>query len=74
VLEDQIVYVTEAGHVQSLKKDGSNNWQVAIDGAKIYTAPILAGDAIIVAPMQAQFILAAYAPNGVQKWTFSPVK
>jgi outer membrane protein assembly factor BamB len=74
VLADQIIYVTETGHIQSLNKDNSPKWQADIEGAKIYTAPILAGDLIIVAPMQAQFILAAYDQNGVQKWTFAPAK
>ncbi len=74
VLPDQVIYVTEAGHIQSLNKNGTSKWQVDIQGAKIYTAPILAGDLIIIAPMQAQFILAAYDQNGVQKWTFAPAK
>jgi outer membrane protein assembly factor BamB len=74
VLPDQIIYVTEAGHIQSLNKDNSPKWQVDIQGAKIYTAPILVGDQIVIAPMQAQFILAAYDQNGLQKWTFAPAK
>src|SRR5258706_3064665 len=75
VLPDQIIYVTEAGHIQSLNKNGTSKWLAPeIQGAKIYTAPILSGDFIIIAPMQAQFILAAYDQNGVQKWTFAPAK
>jgi outer membrane protein assembly factor BamB len=74
VLPDQVIYVTEAGHIQSLNKNGTSKWQVDISGAKIYTAPILAGDLVIVAPMQAQFLLAAYDQTGVQKWTFAAPK
>ena len=74
VLPDQVIYVTEAGHIQSLNMDGTSKWQVDIQGAKIYTTPILAGNIIVVAPMNAQFILAAYDQNGVQKWTFAAPK
>jgi outer membrane protein assembly factor BamB len=72
VLPEQVVYVTEAGQIQSLNKNGTIKWDAKIDGAKIYTAPILAGDFIIVAPMHVQPILAAYDLTGNQKWTFAP--
>lgn len=74
VLADQVIYVTEAGRIQSLNKNNTTKWQVAIEGAKIYTTPLLAGDLIIIAPMQAQFILAAYDQTGTQKWIFAPAK
>ncbi len=72
VLPDQVVFVSEAGNVQALNKNGTPKWQAKIEGAKIYTTPILAGDLIVVAPMHVKFILAAYDLNGAQKWTFAP--
>jgi hypothetical protein len=66
------VYVTEKGLIQSRDKNGSSKWQGTIENAKLYTAPLLAGDVILIAPMNAKFLLAAYDLNGAQKWTFAP--
>ena len=67
---DQVIYVTETGQIQSLSKDGAPKWQAVIENAKLYTTPVLAGDVILIAPMNAKFLLAAYDVNGAQKWTF----
>lgn len=67
---DQVIYVTEAGNIQSLDKNGVPKWQALIENAKLYTPPFLAGDVILIAPMNAKFLLAAYDLNGAQKWTF----
>ncbi len=72
VTADQVVYVTEAGQIQALDKTGTAKWQAVIENAKLYTTPLLAGDLILIAPMNAKFLLAAYDLNGAQKWTFSP--
>ena len=71
VTADQVIYVTETGHIQSLNKDGAPKWQQDIANAKLYTTPVLAGDVILIAPMNAKFLLAAYSVSGgAQKWTF----
>ena len=72
IVGDQVVYTTEAGRIQSLDKSGAPKWQATIENAKLYTPPFLAGDVILIAPMNAKFLLAAYDLNGAQKWTFSP--
>ena len=74
VTKDQIVYVTEEGTIKFLNKDGTPSAQVKIPDAKIYTTPLLVGDLILVAPMNATYMLAAYDQKGVQKWTFTPAK
>jgi outer membrane protein assembly factor BamB len=68
---DQVIYVTEAGKIQSMDKNGAAKWQSIIENAKLYTPPFLAGDLILIAPMNANFLLAAYDSNGAQKWTFA---
>jgi len=68
---DQVIYVTETGRIQSLDKNGSPKWQATIENAKLYTPPVFAGDLILIAPMNANFLLAAYDLNGAQKWTFA---
>lgn len=70
-LEDQVIYVTEAGLVQSRNKDGGAVWQATING-KLYTTPTLAGERILIAPMQGDFLLAAYNLSGAQQWVFTP--
>lgn len=75
VLKDQIVYVTEDGFINFIDKKGADLVSpVKIENAKIYTTPILAGDFILVAPMHAEFILAAYSQKGVQQWKFIPTR
>jgi len=72
VTPDQVVYVTELGRIQSLDKAaGAPKWQATIENAKLYTSPLLAGDVVLIAPMNAKFLLAAYDLNGAQKWTFT---
>jgi outer membrane protein assembly factor BamB len=72
VTPDQVIYVTELGRIQSVDKvAGAPKWQDTIENAKLYTAPLLAGDLIVIAPMNAKFLLAAYDLNGAQKWTFT---
>ena len=70
VASGQVVYVTEAGKIQSLDNTGMPKWQAIIENAKLYTPPFLAGDVILIAPMNAKFLLAAYDLSGAQKWTF----
>ena len=70
IVADQVIYVTETGRIQSRDKTGVSKWQDTIENAKLYTPPFLAGDVILIAPMNAKFLLAAYDLNGAQKWTF----
>jgi outer membrane protein assembly factor BamB len=73
VLKDKIVYVTEDGYINFIDKKGDDVVApIKIENAKIYTAPVLAGDLILIAPMNAEFVLAAYNQNGVQQWKFIP--
>jgi outer membrane protein assembly factor BamB len=69
---DQVIYVTETGRIQSVDLAGTPKWQATIENAKLYTTPLLVGDSLMVAPMNAKFLLAAYNLSGAQKWTFSP--
>ncbi len=70
IAKDQVIYTTETGRIQSLDQNGTPKWQATIENAKLYTPPFLAGDVILIAPMNAKFLLAAYDMNGAQKWTF----
>ncbi len=73
VVGDQIYVVTEAGTFIALDRDGKTVWEKTV-GGKVYTTPVISGDLILVAPYQAEFVLAAYDADGKQAWTFTPEK
>lgn len=73
VVGDQVYVATESGSFFALDRDGKTVWEKAV-GGKIYTTPVASGDIVLVAPYQADFILAAYDAAGKQAWTFTPAK
>jgi outer membrane protein assembly factor BamB len=73
VAGDQIYAATESGTLFALDREGKIVWEKTLDKA-IYTAPVAAGDLILVAPYQANIALAAYDVQGKQAWTFAPEK
>ncbi len=73
VLDEQIVFTTEAGSVYAVSETGEILWSTQV-GGKLYAPPVLAGDFILVAPLEADFLIAALDRNGNQVWTFTPEK
>jgi len=73
VAGDQIYFGSEDGVLIALDRDGKIVWEKTV-GGNLYTQPVLSGAAILVAPYQAEFALAAYDASGKQAWTFIPVK
>ncbi len=73
VAGDQVYVATESGSFYALDREGKTVWEKVI-GGKIYTTPVASADLILVAPYQADFILAAYDAAGKQAWTFTPAK
>ncbi|HSL31250.1 MAG TPA: PQQ-binding-like beta-propeller repeat protein [Anaerolineales bacterium] len=71
VQDDHILLATESGFVYAVDRDGNIVWSQQV-GGKIYTTPIVAGDLILVAPLETEFYLAALDENGRQVWTFTP--
>jgi eukaryotic-like serine/threonine-protein kinase len=69
--DGQVVYVTDVGRVQALSNEGSPIWQADLKG-KLVAAPVLAGELILVAPLQGDYLLVAFDSNGAQRWTFKP--
>jgi outer membrane protein assembly factor BamB len=70
VTTDLIIITTESGGVYAYDRDGSKKWEDSEVGGQIYTAPVFGSDLILVAPMQADFLLAAYHTNGDRAWTY----
>jgi outer membrane protein assembly factor BamB len=69
--DGKVLYVTELGRVQALSSDGTPQWQADLKG-KLVSGPILAGDLILIVPMQGDDLLVAFDVNGAQRWTFKP--
>lgn len=71
VVSNGMVYFgTELGKLQALDLTGAPKWQAVIENAKFYTSPLISNDSVLMAPMNADFVLVAYDLNGVQRWTF----
>ncbi len=68
---DHLLLATESGNIYAIDKDGKTLWFEEV-GGKIYTTPVAAGDLILVAPLGAEFYLAALDSTGRQVWTFTP--
>jgi outer membrane protein assembly factor BamB len=72
VLGDSILVATESGSIYEVSKDGQSKlWSQP--GGQIYTAPIQAGDLILVAPLGTEGYIYAYTQDGKQAWQpFTP--
>jgi len=70
---DHLLLVTESGDVYAIGKDGSTLWFDTI-GGQLYSTPVISNDLILVAPLGADFYLAALNSDGRQVWTFTPGK
>lgn len=71
IASENIVFATESGSVYAVDAEGRIVWQRDV-GGQIYTSPVAGTDRIIVAPLQAEFLLAVLDGNGIQSWTFQP--
>lgn len=69
--EEAIYFTTEAGSLYALNYDGVTRWTKTGMG-KIYPSPLLAGDMILVAPINTDELLIAVDVNGNQRWVFTP--
>lgn len=74
VHDNTIYFVTEDGMIRAVTTDGKPAWQESLKG-QVYTAPVLAGDLLLVAPAKgSDFQLVAYTLDGKQKWTYPVAK
>jgi outer membrane protein assembly factor BamB len=71
VTQDGIFIGTENGTVVGIDHNGGRLWTQNI-GGKIYTSPALAGDAILVAPIETDYRLVALNLNGTERWRYTP--
>ena len=73
-----LVYAAETGDVFELSFSGTKDWDQKISGSngKLYTAPVVAGDLVVVGVTTGDnnLLLVAYDFSGAQKWSFSVPK
>ncbi|HEY5731486.1 MAG TPA: PQQ-binding-like beta-propeller repeat protein, partial [Anaerolineales bacterium] len=73
-----LLLATESGNIYAIGKDGSILWFEDVKGenakGKIYATPVIAGDFILVAPLETGFYLTALDSNGRQVWSFPQEK
>ncbi len=67
---DNMLVATESGSLMAFDGTGVKIWDVSV-GGKIYTSPVLAGDLIVVAPLNTDFLLAAVSKDGKLLWKFT---
>jgi outer membrane protein assembly factor BamB len=75
VVNGVILVATESGAIYKVNPDGKYEpWggKEQQPGGKIYTTPVVAGDFVLVSPMNSGAFLYAYDLNGNKKWSFKP--
>jgi outer membrane protein assembly factor BamB len=75
VVNNLVLVATESGAIYRVDQEGQFElWggKEQQPGGKIYTTPILAGDLVLVSPMNSDAFLYAFDLNGKQEWSFKP--
>ncbi len=67
---DSILVATESGSLFAFDATGVKMWEVNV-GGQIYTSPVAAGELIVVAPLNTDFLLAAVSKDGKLLWKFT---
>jgi len=74
VIGDTLYFVTDGGALFAIDAEtGATRWTQTIEG-RLFTAPVVAGETILVAPVDTDAILYAFGLNGTQKWQFTPAE
>jgi outer membrane protein assembly factor BamB len=75
--KDAVYFTAEAGVLYAVDLEGNPLWERQILGdngreSKLFTSPVVAGDRILVAPMNIGQVLVALDLNGNRLWDFTP--
>ena len=74
VLDDTVYFTSENGSLYAVDAaNGNPLWSKEV-GGKLYAGPQAGAETILVAPLNADELLVAFDPNGVQKWVFIPAE
>jgi outer membrane protein assembly factor BamB len=72
VIEDRIYVTSELGTLYTLDTSGKEFLPPQTFEGKLYSAPVLAGDKILVTSNQADQFLVAISLDGARQWSFPP--
>jgi outer membrane protein assembly factor BamB len=67
--KDGLIFVMETGDIQAMTVDGKKSWAHKING-KLYSAPAVVGDLVVVPITSGTNILTALDANGNEVWSF----
>lgn len=73
IADESIFITTENGTLYNISADGKISWSQVV-GGKLYTSPRLAGELLLVTPVQTEELLIAYSKEGVKQWSYTPEK
>lgn len=71
ITPDALYVSTENGILYAVNPDSTIRWTREVSG-KLNAAPVLAGEAILVAVTDGDDLIVAFDANGNQQWTFAP--
>ena len=70
-IQNGVAVATESGFVYAFDPHGASLWNIGV-GGNIYTSPVASGNLILVAPLNADFMLAGVSNDGKQiLWKFT---
>jgi len=70
---EQLIFSSENETMFFISLDG-NVLDSRVVGGTLYATPLAAGDLILIAPIDGEFLLAALTTTGAQQWTYLPEK
>ena len=70
-IQNGVAVATESGFVYAFDQHGAPLWNISV-GGNVYTTPVASGDLILIAPLNADFMLAGVSNDGKQiLWKFT---
>ncbi|MFC2063747.1 PQQ-binding-like beta-propeller repeat protein [Chloroflexota bacterium] len=73
VMQELVIFGTESGSLVAVDYTGKTKWTRIFTGM-MYSNPVLAGDLIVAAPLDGDYMLVALDQDGNQQWVYSPAK
>jgi outer membrane protein assembly factor BamB len=71
VMDERVYFTTENGSLVAINRDGSPVFTQNL-GGRIFSRPVLAGDLILVTPIEADELVIALDSEGGRRWSFTP--
>ena len=73
LVTDEQIYFSAGTEVYAVNSEGGITWEQTISGM-LYARPLVAGELVLVAPIDNDAVLIALQQSGAQAWSFIPEK